>query len=289
MAYLKPEHCPYCSNPEYIKKGYYKTKHNGQPVPRYRCKSCRKLFSTQSLKSTYRQKKPGLNKLIFNWYCSGVTQRRIAKNLGCNRKTVARKFFYLSLIAKFRHEADIKSGNLQSSHIEFDEMETYEHSIGKPISMAIAVDSESGKIIDINAASIKFHTKGKHRYLLKYGDRPSLRRTAIQSTLQTISLIASKNAKIVTDSKGDYGLLIKKWVDGAKHIKKTRKPPRDLSVTTHRRNKEDDMWRINHTCAKLRHDLVRLGRKTWSTTKAMWALQAHLYLYIAFNNGYKIC
>jgi hypothetical protein len=32
----------------------------------------------------------------------------------------------------------------------------------------------------------------------------------------------------------------------------------------------------------------RMARKTWVTTKASWALQAHLDLYIAFNNGYKL-
>lgn len=38
------------------------------------------------------------------------------------------------------------------------------------------------------------------------------------------------------------------------------------------------MWRLNHTCAKLRHHISRLTRKTWATTKKMDRLQMHLDL-----------
>ena len=39
-------------------------------------------------------------------------------------------------------------------------------------------------------------------------------------------------------------------------------------------------------CAKLRADLSRLARKTWSASKKAACLQDHLDLYVAFNNGY---
>lgn len=32
----------------------------------------------------------------------------------------------------------------------------------------------------------------------------------------------------------------------------------------------------------------RLARKTWSTTKAIHGLENHVWLYIAWNNNYKI-
>ena len=35
----------------------------------------------------------------------------------------------------------------------------------------------------------------------------------------------------------------------------------------------DDLWRLNHTCAKLRHHLSRLTSKTWATTKNWRFLQ----------------
>lgn len=41
----------------FIKKGYYKTKHNHQPVPKYLCKTCKKYFSTSSFKEDKGQHK----------------------------------------------------------------------------------------------------------------------------------------------------------------------------------------------------------------------------------------
>ncbi|MEI6562109.1 MAG: ATP-binding protein [Verrucomicrobiota bacterium] len=61
----------------YAKKGYYRTKFDRQPVPRYRCKACGRYFGSHTGTATYRQHKPKANALIANLLCSGVTMRRI--------------------------------------------------------------------------------------------------------------------------------------------------------------------------------------------------------------------
>ena len=50
----------------------------------------------------------------------------------------------------------------------------------------------------------------------------------------------------------------------------------------------EQLFAINNTFAKMRHDMNRLARKTWSTTKAIHGLENHIWLYIAWNNKYKI-
>ena len=45
---------------------------------------------------------------------------------------------------------------------------------------------------------------------------------------------------------------------------------------------------INNTFAKMRHDMNRLARKTWSTTKAIHGLENHIWLYVAWINKYKV-
>ena len=50
----------------------------------------------------------------------------------------------------------------------------------------------------------------------------------------------------------------------------------------------DPLFSINNTFARMRHDMNRLARKTWSTTKAIHGLENHIWLYIAWNNKYKI-
>jgi|GEM_PF-4824482 len=79
----------------YIKKGYFKTKHNHQPVPRYQCKTCGTKFSSHTFRDTLNQKKPYLNEEIFKLYSSGMTLRRLAKVLKCHQQTVANKLIFL--------------------------------------------------------------------------------------------------------------------------------------------------------------------------------------------------
>jgi hypothetical protein len=67
--------------------------------------------------------------------------------------------------------------------------------------------------------------------------------------------------------------------DGNSRIPKTK---------TDRKNKNDALFTLNYTAAKLRNDLSRLGRKNWVTTKKISRLQAHLNLYLAWNHRYQI-
>jgi transposase-like protein len=96
-------------------------------VPRYKCKECDSLFSSHTFLKTYNQKKPQLNQAVFKWYSSATTQRRMAKVLGVNRKTVVRKFLFMAKLARAAHEQKINSGELKTSFAQFDEVETFEH------------------------------------------------------------------------------------------------------------------------------------------------------------------
>lgn len=40
--------------------------------------------------------------------------------------------------------------------------------------------------------------------------------------------------------------------------------------------------------ARMRNDVARLGRKTWTTTKNLKALENHLWLSVAWTNGYHL-
>jgi len=48
------------------------------------------------------------------------------------------------------------------------------------------------------------------------------------------------------------------------------------------------MFELNLVAAKIRHDLSRMARKVWVTTKRQVRLQKHLMLFLATQNGYSI-
>lgn len=294
--YYKPEHCPKCSMIQnywtkpgswFIKRGYFKTKHNSQSVPRYQCRSCRALFSSHTHLPTYKQKKPKLNKQIYKWYSSGTTQRRIALNLGINRKTVARKFLYLAKLAQDTHRYRLDKKLFHTIHVQFDEMETFEHTLFKPISISIAVDTYSGHIVDMSAASMKCHGKATSLVRSKYGYREDTRDAAREDVFKSIQKAEGIELKIITDQNTAYKAYADRFTPSALLIQVKSKGGIKRTKSM-RRNDDDELWRVNHVCAKLRHDLSRLVRKSWVTTKRMWALQAHLDLYIAYNNGYNL-
>ena len=54
------------------------------------------------------------------------------------------------------------------------------------------------------------------------------------------------------------------------------------------KKKWNPVYRLNQTAAKLRADISRLARKTWSGSKKAARLEDHLAIYIAFNNGYSV-
>lgn len=280
-------HCPYkeCKNNLnplegfYNKKGYYKTKHNYQPVPRYQCKTCKKYFSSQTFKDTYKQKKPELNKEVFKYYSSAMTQRRLAKTLDCNLKTVVRKFLFLADKARKIHNKRVSL--IKTNIIMIDEMETSEHTKMKPLSIAIIVDGSGKEIIDLCVAEMNCKGHLAKRSQEKYGYREDWREDAMDEVLNTAKKCANENVKVFTDGKTSYPSAI---------LRAFPKATIEVSVSRGKRHDTefDPLFGINHMAAVLRHDLSRLSRRTWVTTKKAERLQAHLDMYIAYRNEYKI-
>src|ERR1044071_4221336 len=90
--------CPKCevSLTSYSSYGYFTRNSDKRRIGRFKCPHCQFVFSQATFQSCYRQKKRKLNAKILELLCSGVSQRRIAKLLSVNRKTVARKLIFLA-------------------------------------------------------------------------------------------------------------------------------------------------------------------------------------------------
>jgi transposase-like protein len=283
--------CPskVCANHEkpaagfFVKRGYYKTKWNGQPVPRYRCRDCGRYFSSHSLKETFGQHRPDLNRMVLRLYASGISQRRMAIVLGVNLKTIVRKFRFLGKLARKEHERRIASGEFKTRHVQFDEMETFEHTRMKPVSVALAVRVKTGEILAVECAPMAYKGPLAAQARDKYGPREDQTGVAIKKALVTVGLCSALGLALTTDADPRYLNQVRQELPSATHRSiKRRFAKKD------RRNAEDHLFTLNYTAAKIRNDLSRMGRKTWVTTKKIACLQAHLDLYVAFNNGYSL-
>lgn len=275
--------CPHCKSLEIKKKNFYFIKHSRSKVRRYLCLSCHKSFSTRTLSSTYHQKKPFLNSLVFKLLASGNTQRRTAQLLGCSRSTVDRKLIWLSL-----HE---NGGGLSPEdciEIQIDELETIEHTKLKPLTVPVCV-SAGYKILGVSVGKIRAKGHLAEISRKKYGLRPDERLLALTELFENLSrTLPQKPQTITTDAQPMYPSLIRKYFPQAKHIvvnsSELLKKKRELIYTAERKKVFDPMFAANQRCAMLRADIRRLTRRSWCTTKKIENLRHHLNIYQVFNN-----
>ena len=231
--------------------------------------------------------------------CSGNTQRRTALLLGVNHKTIVRKFLWLSELAKKEHLEWLNGSNNSTEYVQFDEMETFEHTKLKPLSIAMSVRPSDYMIVDARVASMPAKGWLSKLSLKKYGRRADDRKKACSSVISSIEKLATKEITVLSDKKPAYRGYFS-VLKGLQLVQcRSRRYTKLLGVSedsldteeekeAKSRKDHDPMFALNHMCAKLRADISRLIRRTWSTTKLIDRLQNHLYLYIAYNNGYKI-
>jgi|APLak6261668527_1056067.scaffolds.fasta_scaffold01981_4 transposase-like protein len=296
--FFRPPHCPnpvcqHFTGPSadfFINKGSYVTKHDRQHVPRYQCKACRKTFGSRGFSPTARQHKPAVNEQVANLLSSGVTLRRCAKILHLARVTVTRKFTWAARVARKKHAEALASGDIKSAYVQFDEMETFIGNKMRPLSIALAVRAKTGQIISARVAAMNCHGRLASKAMSLYGPRTDTRKRARTNVLKAVGSIARSSITVATDGNSAYGPVIKTVLPQAEHEVHIggRKLQQQQPPQKEGRQPFDPLFKLNHTCAKIRADLSRMARRTWSTTKRMWALQYHLDLYIAYNNGYEL-
>lgn len=265
----------------YSKYGYFTPKHNHQPVPRYRCRHCRTCFCARSFSDIFRQHKPRLNLIIFNALCSGMTFRRSARVLRVSRNTVTAKFHKLAAKARRLHVKALQARSHSITVVEFDEMESYQASRLNMLSIPLAVQPKSGFILDARVALMR--PKGllakKHPGAWRHWNQDT-RKEACRSVLRRVQRLSGGRVLVRCDAKPQYPGLIRAYVKKAQIEICRRDPnfPETKRFTGY----------LNHAAAKLRADLARLRRRTWACTRRWQNLQQHLYLYMAWSNGYRM-
>ena len=267
--------CPKCGNKDLAKDGKRKMKKNQLPLQQYKCRSCKHRFTTNALKKTYRQRKPELNKKVMKLYCEGNTLRGIGRILGISYNTVVAKFKMMALLARDRHLKAINEGEIETKYVQFDEMETFEETREKPLGIQLSIRPKTGQIICAKVCRIPIKALSVPPRIKEEYFKQTNKKEAISDMLiETSKVLNPKYSVLSCDGSTQNVSLAKKICDKS-------------LIETHV-NDYAGMWRLNHTCAKLRHHISRLVRKTWATTKKMERLQMHFDLFIACQNGYDL-
>jgi len=269
---------------KFVRHGFYYRTSDSTYVQRFRCTGCRKLTSTSTYELTYRQKKRQKNKAIVGMLVSGVSLRRVAILLNLNRKTPPR----ILRIEAMRAEINMSETNERlppARTIEFDDLETFEHTKCKPLSVTLAVEFKTRRILGIEVSTMASNGKLARKSRALYGKRRDERRRGRARLFNKIKPLVAEDALIKSDQNPYYVKDVKRHFPRARHQRFKGKRGSLGGQGELKKVKFDPLFSLNHTCAMLRANVNRLFRKTWCTTKRANRLYAHLILYADFHNS----
>lgn len=277
--------CPKCLSlqPEWSKFGSFVRESDKRIIFRFKCKNCGQGFSKATFQSCYRQKKRKVNPRILELYCSGVSKRRIAVLLKINRKTVARKLLFLTKVKKAFNQKKFEALD-EITEIQFDDLETIEHTKCKPVSVTLAVDNKTRRILKFKVSQMPAKGHLAKISLKKYGYRADHRPQARKELFESLKGKVSEGALIESDDNPHYKEDVRNFFPKATY--KTYLSERS-SVAGQGELKKvifDPLFSINHTFAMMRANINRLVRRTWCTTKNLDRLTDHIELYVYYHN-----
>ena len=267
--------CPKCGSKDLRKNGYVKRKKNQIKIREYKCFICKSKFTKNSISQSSYQKRPDLNEKVMGLYCEGNTLRGISRLLNCDYKTVVRKFRFMANLARNAHLKNLFVGEIKTTYIQIDEMETFEHTKDRPLGIQLAIRPKTSQIVSARVCRIPLGAKTVSPKKMESYNAMSTRFYGQTDMCIEVSKVLKDNATIKGD--GSIPKVVKNFFND-----KTIESVSDFD------EKQKELWAINHLCAKLRHHMSRLNRKTWATTKNKDRLQMHLDLFIAYQNGYKL-
>ena len=263
--------------------GSYMRTCDRKKIRRYKCLDCQRSFSDATVTFEYRQRKRDINLRLFELLSSSVSLRRSARLTRVHRTTVDRRLCYFAKVANHKQEHFLKK-RAKSTHVQFDDMESSEHTKMKPLSIPMAVDGDSRKILAFDVVSMPAKGLLAAASRKKYGPRPDHRKKGWSHVLSNVSSTSTPGVKITSDSHLSYPSMIRRHVPGAVHIRVESRRACVVGQGELKEGGHDPLFSFNHTAAMLRANISRLVRKTWCTTKKPERLKMHIAVYAMWHN-----
>ena len=276
-----------CCVPKYSRShGVYKRSSDGQIIQRYYCKICKSTYSSATLSPLKWQKKRQINHTLMELLSSNVSLSAAARLLRVNPKTVAKKLQFLGAICQKRNQKNAMN-YCSVDHIQFDELQTIEHTKCKPLSVAMAVSKNERKILGFRVSSMPATGHLAKISRKKYGVRPDHRKAGLTALFNDLNGFLNPKITISSDECSFYNGVVRQFFPRAIVTQHTGKKGSVAGQGELKKTRFDPIFSINHTFAMLRANVSRLIRKTWNTTKKVSCLICHLNIYVWMHNTQK--
>ena len=211
--------------------------------------------------------------------------RRAARLLCVNKNTVTFLRPRLGAAARIQNERFLESRlHVSREEIQLDELETFEHTKMKPLSVPLAVDAQTREILGFQVCSMPAKGLLAARSRKKYGPRVDGRPRALNRLLTQLRPHTRPETLIRSDSNPNYPSRVRRLLPKLKHRMEISRRGCIVGQAELKKTGFDPLFSLNHTCAMLRANINRLARKTWCTTKRPEALADHIAIYVDFHN-----
>jgi transposase-like protein len=275
-----------CHSQHIIKSGSYYRAGDSRTIQRYQCTQCAQKFSSSTGTLEYRQRKRRINSMVLKLLCSKMTQRRIARVLAVNPKTIARRQLYWSKKANLKNKKFMQK--LTVFHLQFDDLITKEKTKLKPLSLSVAVDVETRYILSAKVSQIPAFGHLSQLSKNKYGPRSSTHNQALDEVFSQLKPIVNPKALIESDEHKNYSPVINRYFPKAEYKQYKSDRATIAGQGELKKTRFDPIFCINHTLAMMRDSIAPLVRRTWCTTQDPRRLQGYLEIFIYYYNQFYL-
>ena len=279
---------PDCQSSDTFSSGSYMRKCDSRKVRRYGCKACGHRFSDATGTLEFRQHKRRENPLLRRLLGAAVSMNEAARILRITYKTVARKLAYLSRKCEAENEETLRMYHGVDS-VQFDELETVEHTRCKPVSIALAVESGTRVVLGFKVS--RMPAKGALAAIArkKYGKRANERSNGLRALMESISPRLADKVSLLSDGCPLYAGIVRHTLQEESRLNVMHRQVKGRRACVAGQGElkkagNDPLFSLNHTCAMLRAHVGRLIRRTWNTTKKLGNLVHHLNIYMHIHN-----
>lgn len=194
---------------------------------------------------------------------------------------------FLARQASLRQErflSELKERKDKIPFIQFDEMESFEHTKCKPLSIPLVILPKERKILALGVC--RMPAKGPLAKIARrrYGHRPDERAHTAQRILRKVRPALCPRPEVLSDQKPQYPLWLKRALGSLNHRTTPGRRGCVVGQGELKRGGFDPLFSLNHTAAQIRANVNRMFRRTWCTSKRRDRLLAHLVLYSDFHN-----
>lgn len=289
----QPPHCPnpnclyhngFQPNWPFKRSGYFRRQTPPLRIQRFTCLHCRRSFSSQTFSTTYWQKRPDLDALIFLKATGCMANRQIARDLHVSPSTVDRHIARLGRHCFKFHQRMIKDAKPPAA-IVVDGFESFEYSQYFPIHHHLAVEKGTDFLIYFTDSPLRRKGRMTKQQKKRRADleeqlgRPNPKAIELDmAELIQESLRGAVSATVYSDDHQAYPRAIRR-VDC--------QVTQEITSGREHRDQNNPLWEVNLLDLVIRHSSSNHKRETIAWSKRRQGSAERLAILLVWRNYMK--